>query len=300
MVGKILSEAPGYGYLHEPFNKEFGLEQVDVWYKYVNRELAGQAGFAQLIDDLLNYRASFKMPNSQDQWSKTIVRHYLVKSKLDWQYRLHKFNPFVKRFVLKDPLAALASEWLHQTFGIDVVVMVRHPAAFVSSLKRLSWDFPVSDILQQRVLVKKYLANEEEKLRNAETLVERAALLWKCVYKVLTIYSEQNEGIQVFRLEDLSLHPQKEVELMFQGLDLEPNASVLKKVEEFTNETNPVAAGSAIHKLKRNSRQSIRHWVQSLTHDEVQLVRELSSEISDVYYGPESWVGRFQYRRGLS
>ena len=39
------------------------------------------------------------------------------------------------RVVMKDPLAFFSAEWLMQNFGMTVVVLIRHPAAFVASLK---------------------------------------------------------------------------------------------------------------------------------------------------------------------
>src|SRR5439155_664004 len=41
------------------------------------------------------------------------------------------------RPLLKDPIAAFSASWLARTFGMATVVVVRHPGAFASSLKRL-------------------------------------------------------------------------------------------------------------------------------------------------------------------
>ena len=40
-------------------------------------------------------------------------------------------------FLLKDPIACMSSEYLHREFEMDVVIIIRHPAAFVSSLQKM-------------------------------------------------------------------------------------------------------------------------------------------------------------------
>ena len=45
------------------------------------------------------------------------------------------------RPLLKDPIAIMSCEWLAETFNMDVIVVIRHPAAFVASLKVAGWEF---------------------------------------------------------------------------------------------------------------------------------------------------------------
>jgi len=61
------------------------------------------------------------------------------------------------RLILKDPIAALSSDWLAGNFELEVVVLVRHPAAFAASLKRLNWRHPFEHFLQQEMLMERYL-----------------------------------------------------------------------------------------------------------------------------------------------
>ena len=43
------------------------------------------------------------------------------------------------RTIMKDPLAVCSANWLAERFGMKVVVIVRHPAAFTASLRAAGW-----------------------------------------------------------------------------------------------------------------------------------------------------------------
>ncbi len=35
----------------------------------------------------------------------------------------------------------MSAEWLAKTYNINVVVLIRHPAAYIYSMKRMKWGF---------------------------------------------------------------------------------------------------------------------------------------------------------------
>ena len=47
--------------------------------------------------------------------------------------------------LLKDPIALLSAPWLARRFGYRPLVVVRHPAGFVSSLVRVGWRVRFGD-----------------------------------------------------------------------------------------------------------------------------------------------------------
>ncbi len=65
---------------------------------------------------------------------------------------------FNRRALIKDPFAFFSAPWIAETFGCTVVITIRHPAAFVSSLKRLDWPFDFSDLIDQPLLIQDWLA----------------------------------------------------------------------------------------------------------------------------------------------
>ena len=69
---------------------------------------------------------------------------------------------------------------------MEVIVLVRHPAAFAGSLKRRQSAFLFEDFLEQERLWAMKLAPFSEPIkemtRKQHSVVEQAALLWSCLY----------------------------------------------------------------------------------------------------------------------
>ena len=55
--------------------------------------------------------------------------------------------------IFKDPIALLSAEWLARRYGLRVLVMLRHPAGFVGSVKRHGWRFDFRNLSEQRGLM---------------------------------------------------------------------------------------------------------------------------------------------------
>ena len=80
---------------------------------------------------------------------------------------------------------------MHEKHGVDVVALVRHPAAFYYSHKRLGWDFDLDNLREQPHLVNDHLEQEAHLLEQTDwAYPERLAILWRCVNKVLKDFSD--------------------------------------------------------------------------------------------------------------
>ena len=69
------------------------------------------------------------------------------------------------RPLVKDPIALFSAEWLAERFGMDVVVTIRHPAGFASSLQRLGWTHDFGEFLEDERLMRDHLAAFEDEIR---------------------------------------------------------------------------------------------------------------------------------------
>ena len=54
-----------------------------------------------------------------------------------------------QQILFKDPIALLSAEWLVREYQAQVVVLIRHPAAYVNSIKRVNWDMSLDEFLPQ-------------------------------------------------------------------------------------------------------------------------------------------------------
>src|SRR5918997_6336868 len=179
---------------HEPFN-------IEPW--------------AYALDGLAKYWFTYAPALPQDAalkaFSKVLERR---TRKIFLKNELQYWIPPLRRgrLIVKDPIAALSSDWLARNFGLEVVILVRHPAAFAASLKRLNWRHPFEHFLGQEVLMQRHLEPYRAEIESRpENIAEQAAIIWKCIYGVLFAYLDSNANWVVRKHEDLSSNPVAEL-----------------------------------------------------------------------------------------
>ena len=290
-VGKMLSVKSEIGYVHEPFNKDHGLEAIDRWFLYLKDGLPEEPGYAAAIADLLSGHGAYKLAPPRDGAPVRTLLRPILRSREHLRYVLSSKDPRVKRLLIKDPIACLSSEYLHRKFAMDVVIIIRHPAAFVSSLQRMDWRFDFSDFQAQPALMADHLDAilDGHDLRTLSE-VERAAVLWACLYGTLNSFARRNPRIITVRHEDLSSDPNAEFQQIYKRLGIEYSDVCKRKIEAFTRATNPVApVEGSVHTLMRDSRSNVHRWKSILAEEEIDRIRTLTGEISAAYYSEEDW-----------
>src|SRR4051794_31102993 len=89
--------------------------------------------------------------------------------------------------------------------------MVRHPAAFASSIKLKRWHFDFNHFLRQEELMNGLLAPFADDVRQLaaknDDLLEQAILQWRCFHHAIRQYQLAPPDWQFVRHEDLSLDP---------------------------------------------------------------------------------------------
>ena len=129
----MLALAPDVAYVHEPFNPgtQPGISSAPFDHNFTVVTAENEA----------RYLPGLKRTLALDYALGAEFRHMrtprdLARSVRDsWSFELSRRAR--KRPVVKDPIALLSAEWLAERFGMDVVVLVRHPAGFAASLNRL-------------------------------------------------------------------------------------------------------------------------------------------------------------------
>lgn len=267
-LANMLSLADRTLMVHEPFNIEpwaYSLGGLATrWFAYAPGLPQGAALSA--FDAILERRARKAfLKNEPQHWLPPLRRG---------------------RLVIKDPIASLSSDWLARNYDLEVVVLVRHPLAFAASLKRLGWRHPFCHFLEQKELMRDHLDPYRAEMEGAPTdVVGQAALLWKCLYGVLSTYLENNPGWHLRRHEDLSGDPMGALEDLYGTLGLGWAAGVADGVARHTRSGNPTgAACGRVHQLRRDSAANLHQWRNILTEEEAARVRESTRPVSDFYY----------------
>lgn len=186
-AGKMITLSPDVLYIHEPLNKK------------INKcEYCG-----------LNINCSFLyIYGDNSEHHKNHIEHTLrfqhnhianIKSILSFKnirraIELYSeyFKSKNKDLLIKDPYALLSADWLAKTFDMDVIVLIRHPLAFIASIKVKNWQFNFNDLLDQQELMKTKLKSFEKEIReyskNKPDIIDQGILLWNILHTVIKDY----------------------------------------------------------------------------------------------------------------
>jgi hypothetical protein len=286
-VGKMIASHPRVAYVEEPFNAHVRPEcPVRHMWHLVTEEDEGP--FRAYVGGVLKFRypwgdALRGRPGARQLGAAAFG------SLLGLWRRLRGARP-----LLKDPIALFSAEWLAETFGMDVVILIRHPAAFASSLKRLGWTFPFPDLLAQPQLLQTHLAPFEDDIRRVhaapDDVIDHAVLIWRILHYAILKYRVRHPEWVFVRHEDLSLRPVDEFRTLFARLGLDFREEVRRTVESFTSRANASEApAGAVHELRRDSRANVWNWAHRLTPAEVARVRAGTEDLARHFYPEPAW-----------
>jgi hypothetical protein len=289
-VGRMLSTAPHTGYIQEPFNPDLGVNGIDTWYLYIREGMPEEERYAGIVRSILSGRARYRRRTGHAGGMLRKFGRKVGGSRDYLEYLASTRLPGSRRLILKDPVASLSSEWFHRRFGMDVLILLRHPAGFITSTMRLGWDFDFSNLTSQAPLMEEHLGGILDSVDTVSmSPLERGALLWRCIYSVLAVIADRNPGVRMIRLEDISSSPVEEFKEIHRYLDLPFTERSLRAIREFTGTNNPVGAteGEA-HSLRRSSGRLAGLWRNSLDEAQAARIRELAGPVAERYYR-EDW-----------
>jgi hypothetical protein len=201
-----------------------------------------------------------------------------------------------RRPLLKDPIAFFAAEWLAERFGTRNVVLVRHPAAFASSLKRLDWRFDFRNLTAQETLLSGDLADFADEIRAAARaggdldVIDQAVLLWRIFTARTLAYRQVHPDWIVLRYEDLASDPLPAFAELYGKLGLTWSPRVAGRMEAATGAGNAseVAAGDR-GGVERNSTEAMWTWLRRLTPGEIARVRAGTVDLAPPFYSGVDW-----------
>jgi hypothetical protein len=289
-VGKMLALPYHVAYVDEPFNSMTGISGVDTWFPYMTEE---QPEHEKLVRDVIQGRGTFKSSLLREETNnplRKLAREMFI-SRENLEHKLDSYNPLKQRYLIKDPIAAFSSEFLHKKFGFHTVVVIRHPASMVASHKRLGWRYNLDEFKHQSELMDDHLHEILHKVDTTKiSLVEEAAYLWLSVNTVLEKYAKRNEKMIIVRHEDLSREPLAEFVKLYDKFNLPFSQRVQKKIKEHTGSQNSAEPKDNVaHQLKRDSVSNLARWKKILTEKETELIRSITSPIANNYYSEAEW-----------
>jgi len=290
-VGKILIASGQAAYISEPLNlwHRSGILRAPVkhWYTYICQE--NEAAYLPALRETLRFDYHLWSELKSLRSSKDIMRmgrdlRIFLRGKIWGLIPL-----------LKDPFAVFSAPWFARRLNCQVVVVVRHPAAIASSLKRLDWPFDFQDLLDQPLLMRDWLepfrGEMQAKSAQPEGVVEQSGLLWKIIYSVVHQYQDRNPEITLIRHEDLSLEPVPGFRSLYQRLGLDFTRAARQAVIRSSHPHNPKELSrDARHAYHLDSRANLDNWKRRLEPAEIQLVQRITTPTAEKYYPEEDWI----------
>jgi hypothetical protein len=287
-VGRMLSADANTAYISEPLNvlHRPGVFHAPVkhWYTYISEE--NEAEYLPAFHELLGFRYD-------------LLREIIsLRSWKDFLRMGRDFQIFVygdlqgQRALLKDPFAVFSTPWFADRLKCQVVLVVRHPAGFASSLKRLNWPFNFRDLLDQPLLMRDHLEQDRAEMEKvpADDVVSQAALLWKMIYRVVHSTCELRPDFKLIRQEDLSRDPVHGYRELYQSLGLDFTPSVEGFILNSSSSDNPAEVSKKkVHSVKLDSLANIDSWKKRLDADELTRIRNITEPVSSLYYSDQEW-----------
>jgi hypothetical protein len=266
----MIATSPRVGYIHEPFNVDHhpGIcaMAVPFWFLYVTEENAGD------FDPHLTKTLRFSYSPLAELRAARKPRH-LARLLIDGAH-FTKYRFLRGRPLMKDPVALFSAEWLASQYRMDVVLLVRHPAAFAASVRRQGYRHPFSHFLQQPRLMRDHLESYTREIRamegRASDLIQEAALLWNITTHMTLKLRNSHPDWPFYRYEDLALDPERSFGEMFSKLQLEFTPEIRDRIIQ---STNPNIAG----------------WRKDLSPLEIDALRSKVDELAGHLYTDADW-----------
>jgi hypothetical protein len=286
-IGHILASSPDLAYISEPLNvlHRPGVlrEPVQYWYNYICEE--NQMLIQPAFEDILRFRYHYWLELKSLRSIKDLGRMLRDIGRFS-KGRVKKAQP-----LLKDPFAVFSAPWFASQLGCRVVISVRHPLAFVSSLKRLDWQFNFRDLLAQPLLMRDYLEPFREDMTAAQKdVISQGSLLWRVIYHVIDHFRASHPDFIVIRHEDLSRDPERGFHELFDCLGLAFSSRVQATLKNYSQSGNPKELSkNKVHGIRLDSQANLTNWKKRLSEDDISRIRQITLSVADKFYPKESW-----------
>ena len=278
-IGKMLALAPGVGYIHEPFSPAtapgISSARFDRYFTRITAENESQ--YLPQLERTLAFRYATRAQIAVLHTPADVLR--AGRDALAFATaRRRKARPLVK-----DPIALLSADWLADRFDMDVVVAIRHPAAFAASVLRLGWRHDFDSFAGDE-----RLRRFESDLRQPGDPLEQAALLWRILYSIVDDYRGHRPEWTFIRHEDAARAPFDTFERLYARLGLELTPQARRTIERSSATGNPAAASSP-HAVHLDSAASAERWRTQLTPAEIAQLREATQDVWPRFYADDDW-----------
>lgn len=281
-TGRVIAKSDKVMYVHEPFNIDNpGVDSpFTYWYEYLNDTSLDHQQKVKV------YLESFTSSIFHKQTIKSLQKIQSLRGLKDFMVDA-KDRITSEKTLIKDPIALMSAEWLYENYDCDIVILIRHPAAFVASCKMRGWGFDFNDFLNQSSLMEKHFMDYkdviEEYAKNQKELIDQNILIWNLIHEMIYYYKNKFKDEWYFiEHETLSKNALPEFEKMFSKLNLKFSNKVKKFILKSTTSNRK-------SNLTRNSVDNIKTWKKRLSQEEIDRIKIGTQKVWSKFYSEEDW-----------
>jgi hypothetical protein len=137
-----------------------------------------------------------------------------------------------------------------------------------------------------------FLEPYREKMEAAKNddIIGQASLLWNLIYGAVHTTLQRRPDLIAVRHEDLARDPVNGFRNLYDSLGLDFTKRVEKTILTSSSAENPSEPSRKnIYSVKLDSRANIDNWKKRLAEDEIKRIREVTGEVSQLFYPEVGW-----------
>lgn len=182
------------------------------------------------------------------------------------------------RLLVKDPFLVFCAPYLMDRYGAQVVVTVRHPAAFAASLIDKGWTFDFAALSRQPLLMRKLKPDLSAEIRAASLgkalpIVEQAALLWRSIYGFVNSNIAACDDAVIIRHEDAVANPLGTFTQLYARLGL----------------GRPPSSATRMYASTQEAARFVDRWRMVLDAEQREFLKQTVGPECEWLYGSASW-----------
>jgi hypothetical protein len=306
-VAKMIEGGGGVVHVNEPFNRRHppgltpGILRVPppLSYQHVgpHNEAEHLDGFRDMLE--LRYGLTAELRTNHGVYDLAKAAKYMAAFTYG---RARGLRPLID-----DPYMVFAAEWLADRLDCRVVMLVRHPAGIVSSLKRIGggWSDNLPDIAAQPELVQRYLSSHAADLERAAGQplepVSHGALLWLLIHTAIAQQLAKHPDFVLVRYEDLATDPMAGFRDLYERLDLawSPRAERTVREGSMARDASRRGAWGRVGIARTayqpmQSRANAWAWRERLSPEEIAAVIRTTRSVASEFYSPSELAVRLE------
>lgn len=171
--------------------------------------------------------------------------------------------------------------WIATQYQAQILVVIRHPCGFASSLEPLNWPLNVNVLLSQEKLMQDHLERFRDTMRQAGTdkWLTRGAI-WGAVHTVFADQlRRQHSDWHLCKYEDLCVDPVRQFYALSENLGLEIGHNTRDKIRSLSE-----GDGSDAGNTRRNSATMPEIWRKRMSPGQIDAVTGIVREFGLEYY----------------